>query len=684
MKKNFFTLSLSAISLLGVGAAIFLGRSNANQKVSAAATRTETPVFEGETLYDGDELAISAVSSSETDFSTSYQIAFSTGGNSIFDNAAGKFAYVLGYDSGEDGLISYAEDFQKKDVTEQDKIQEDIQNGLATTPVFTGYVFKFNSMPDKVFIPETISRGYYNSNSAYDVEIDAIAEHAFSESANVVDLYIPSTIETIPASAFVYAPNLQNIYCAAASKPAGWEDGWDCGKTVHWGEDIYSYASGMPNYKYYQHSISTKLEKVGNDNYNYIFGYVPLDETKGYYPLTVEYKIEGSDEVHWLEIEKSNEYGDYDSVGGAIGTGASTNVYSNSFYIDIETKKGEVVDFDSIVIHNIFKAKEQHDGGITYYVPDFENRYYSYPGKVFSKVSHLNEYITTQFKRVTNFAGFTAVTADVSKVKAGVEVYKKVKPYYYDMYEKNIKSGKAVVRYRLTQLGKARYRVDCGNGPIEINPHTPVIQKILKKDSGNNLGFVFKNSALKTNNYSFKSLKSFAIRGMTLTIDIVNDGVIIKTTAARARFGIIYIKDPVNSLKTFDADMFLILLCVGYTAGAALLSTVLFFVYKNVFKNDEFRRLKPKQFIKKAIIYWLTSLAVVLTISFIIIRSTLFSAAIVVFNPVDTYIVIFGIASIIIIGYFIKNFVTAQKARNQRKKAIKLGMVNEVADDGTK
>ncbi len=684
MKKGFFTLSLTALSLVGIGVTAIFAHPKTNRKVDAAVVRTETPTFDGEVLYDGDELAISAVSSSETDFSTSYQVAYSTGGNSVYDNAAGKFVYVLGYDSGEEGLIYYAEDFQKKDTTEQDAIQEAIERGEMSTPVFSGYIFRFNSMPEQVFIPETISRGYYGVNSAYDVEIDAIAEHAFTETANVRELYIPATITTIPASAFVHASQLTDIYCEASSKPAAWEDGWDCGKTVHWGEDIYSYAASIPNSKYFKHSISTSLQKVGNDDYNYIFGYVPKDETKGYYPLTIEYKLEGSEEVHWLEIEKSNDFADYDSVGGAIGTGASSNLYSNSFYIDIEVAKGQVVNFDSIVVHNIFKAKEVTEEGVKVFYPDFDYRYFAYPAKVFSRVSYLDDYIETTFKRVTNFAGFTDVTANISKVKHGIEVYKTAKPYYYEMYKKELESGKAYVRYRLTQLGKAKYRIDSGNGYVEINPKTPVVQKVLKKDQNNNVGFVFKNSALKGYDYSFKSIKAFAVRGMTLTIDIVNDGVILKTTSARARFGLIYIKAPTDANKAFNADMFLILLCVGYTAGAAILSTVLFFVYKNIFKNDEFRRLKPKQFIKKAIIYWLTSLAVVLAISFIIIRATVFSATIVVYNPVDTYIVIFGIASIIIIGYFIKNFVTAQKARNQRKKAIKLGMVNEVADDGTK
>lgn len=687
MKKRFFTLSLIALPVLGIGLAGIFAKPAASKKVEAVSA-TRVPDFTGETQYVGEELAVSAVSSSETDFSTSYQVTYSTGGNSIYDNAGGSFVYVLGYDTGEDGLIAYAEWYKSLDVAVQDQMQEDIAAGKAETVSFTGYIFKFESLKSEVFIPKTISRGEYEYNSVYDVEIDGIAEHAFKKDSEVTKLYIPDTVLNIPAEAFSLASKLTDIYVTfeESEKPAGWEEGWNCGKTVHWGEDIYSYAE-KKNRAIYEHSQSSKLVKVGNDDYNYIFGYYPKDQEEQY-PITVSYNLKGSSETQYVFVEKTNEHANYDSVGGKIGTGASSNAYSNSLYIDIDLEKGQEVDFDSIQIHNIFEAESEKVEGVIVWKPKVVDgkvrRYYAAPAKVFSKVSRLDDFLTLEFTTVSNFGGYTSVNANASKVKNGLEIYKKVKPYYYDIYEKNLKSGKAVVRYRLTQLGKASFRVDTGSGYKTIKPHSPVTQYILRQSSDNNLGFVFKNSALGEKNYSFKNVKSFAVKGMTLTIDIVNDGTIIKTTAAKARFGVIYIKAPSDKMNAFDADLLLILLAVGYTAGALLLSSTLFFVYKNVFKNDEFRRLKPKQFIRKAIIYWATSLALVLMVAFTVIRCTAFANAIVVYNPVDVFIVIFGIASIIIIGYFIKNLVAAQKARSQRKKAIKLGLVNEVADDGTK
>lgn len=692
MKKHFFVLSFTALSVIALGAVAVSARPA--QVTKTAAVSKATPSFDGETQYTGEALKVRATSSSVTDFSVSYQITYSTGGMSVRDNAgSGSFVYVFGNKMNEEDqlLQDYAEEYRdwpedvQKELRDKITLEDLVEGKKPDTKEFSSYIFRFSNDKVNVFVPRTISMGTYQIDSVYDALINEIGEHAFNKGAEVENIYIPKEVLTIHANSFEYAKNLTDIYCEATSAPEGWEAGWDQGKEVHWGEKIYSYAPSSKRADY-EHASCNKLEPIGDDNHNFIFGYWPDDKTKDTYPLTVEYKIQGETTVNYVEIEKNNDYAEYDSVGGAIGTGSSINPYSNSFYLDINIKKGQQVDFSSIIVHNIFEAVGDDSSGVLIFYPDYDTRSYISPAKVFSddKVRYLDEYISNKFSLITNFAGYTCATSSMSKVKSGIEIYKKAKPHYYDIYEKNLKSGKAVVRYRLTQLGKASYIVDYGNGAKSVKPKTEISQYILRNEYNNNVGFLFKNSQLNDSNYSFKNIKSFAIKGMTLTIDIVNDGTIMKTTAARARFGLIYVKAPTDSQKTFNADLLLVFLSVGYTAAALALSTVLFFVYKNVFKNDEFRRLKPKQFIRKAIIYWATSLVVVLMIAFTVLRCTAFANVIVVYNPVDVFIVVSGIASIIIIGYFIKNFVTASKARKQRKKAIKLGLVNEVADDGTK
>ncbi len=691
MKKIFFKLSISAfsfaiISVLGI---VISTQSSKPAILNADGGATETaPDFTGEVEFNVGDMSVNATSSSQTNFSTSYQITYSTGGKAIVDNAlGGSFVNVIGdVVDGEDALIKRATEIHNLPADEQEAMHYLVEIGELETELYDGHVFRFNSQKTDVFVPETISRGTYDWDSIFDVNVVSILDNAFTSTAFVEKLYIPDTVEVISAEAFVKAPNLSDIYVEfnESDIPVGWAEGWNAGKTVHYGiEDIYSYAP-ISSQSGYRHPSFTQFSTVGDDSINYMFGYVPRDESKGNYPITVEYKLIGDNKIYFLPIEKTNPTTDYDSVGGGIGTGASTNKYTNSFFIDIDINYGEEVDFESIVIHNIFKAKSDSSSGSLVWTPDFDHRYYVKPGHAFSRVNYLEDFVSIEFKTVSAFAGYSSVSASVSKINSGLDVYKANKEYYYNIYKDNLENGSAYIRYRLTQLNKASYLVDAGNGQIEIDPATEVTQYIIKKNLNNTLGFVYKNSSLGLNSYSVKDVKSFAIKGMTITIDVVNNGSIIKSSYKTARFGIIFIKAPVDAAKTFNADLLVILLAVGYTGLALILAATLFFVYKKVYRNDEFKRLKPKQFIRKAIIYWATSLAIVLALTFIILRNTVFTAAIAVYNPVDTFIVIFGIASIIILGYYVRNMIIATKARRQKKKATKLGLLDEVADDGTK
>lgn len=692
MKKIFFKLSIAAFSVAIISAfgAVLSSESKAPLALSAEDVTEEAPDFSGEVEFDVGDMSVNATSSSETDFSTSYQVTYSTGGKAIVDNAlGGSFVNVIGdVVDGEDVLVKRATEIHNLPDAEQEAMHAKVEAGELETEEYDGHIFRFNAQKSDIFIPRTISRGFYGLDSIFDVNVVSVLDHALTANSSAEKIYIPSSVQIIAADAFTSSVNLTDIYIEFPldSLPEGWAEGWNAGIDVdhiHVVEDVFEFVK-VSDREGYRHPSFTQFSTVGDDSINYMFGYVPRDTSKGYYPIYVEYKLVGNNKVFFLPIQKNNSESDYDSVGGGIGAGASTNRYTNSFFIDIITSIGDEVDFESIVIHNIFKAKREiTESGLTW-LPDFEHRYYVKPGHAFSRVNHLEDFVTIKFGTISGFAGYTAVTADVSKVKNGIEVYKANKEYYYNIYKNNLESGKAYIRYRLTQLHRASYLVSAGGKQVEIDPATEVSQYVMKKNLNNNLGFVYKNAKMGLSDYSVKNVESFAVKGMTITIDVVNDGNIVKSSYKTARFGIIYIKTPVDPVSTFSVDLFVILLAVGYSAAAIAVATTLFFVYKKIYKNDEFKRLKPKQFIRKAIIYWLTSLAVVLALAFIILRNTAFTCAIAVYNPVDTFIVIFGIAAIIIIGYYIRNIVIAYRARQQKKKATKLGLLNEVADDGTK
>ena len=138
-----------------------------------------------------------------------------------------------------------------------------------------------------------------------------------------------------------------------------------------------------------------------------------------------------------------------------------------------------------------------------------------------------------------------------------------------------------------------------------------------------------------------------------------------------------------DNASLFDVNIFLIILAVSYILLFAAGTVGLYFYLKNKYKNDEFRRMKIKPFIIKAVLFLLGSMVVVFDIVFIVLRGTALNNAIVVFNPVDAYIIILSVLSVVIIGYFVKYLVGVVKTNRERRRIIKLKLNEDVEDDGT-
>ena len=94
--------------------------------------------------------------------------------------------------------------------------------------------------------------------------------------------------------------------------------------------------------------------------------------------------------------------------------------------------------------------------------------------------------------------------------------------------------------------------------------------------------------------------------------------------------------------------------------------------------------MKPKAYVKTAALGYVGLLIISVTVLFIIFRGGLFSNAVAVHNPIDIFIVVPGVISIVIIGYFIKFVVGKLKSNKQRKQAKKLKLNEDAVDDGTK
>lgn len=67
--------------------------------------------------------------------------------------------------------------------------------------------------------------------------VSEIGDGAFKLCSALTSVRIGQNVTVMGANVFDGCPNLTDIYCAASSKPAGWDEGWlgNCPGTVHWG-----------------------------------------------------------------------------------------------------------------------------------------------------------------------------------------------------------------------------------------------------------------------------------------------------------------------------------------------------------------------------------------------------------------------------------------------------------------
>ncbi|MCR5184676.1 MAG: hypothetical protein K6C32_01150, partial [Bacilli bacterium] len=180
--------------------------------------------------------------------------------------------------------------------------------------------------------------------------------------------------------------------------------------------------------------------------------------------------------------------------------------------------------------------------------------------------------------------------------------------------------------------------------------------------------------------------RRFELIGLTLNIHLWNNKNSSKVSRSdlSMHFGAIDIMpERTNSPKIFSAVGFIALFFSIYTIAFAGGSVGLYFFLKNKYKNDEFRRMNTKKYIKSAIIFYLGTAVVLLTLIAIILRTGVMKSSVSVHNPIDILIVIPGIISIVAIGYFVKYVYGKIKSNKHRKQIKKLKIDQDVNDDGT-
>lgn len=705
------TFCLSVATALPVG--LVARNSSFSNTTTAVAKReldkrsawTPNPI---ETPVNPDKLSALTIASTITSTSHSFQFTFSTGGQGYADNTT---TYLLApNDEGFQAKIDEINKLTPQERTELDKLNS-LDENFDSIPEFNAYVFSINpSVGGAVYLPKKIFRNHLFGLSPTYIGVKAFdfSTLSFTEPrvpAQDVKIYIPDNINMVYDESFLNldaAAEHVIFYVELSEEEVNeqWEADWNHGAEVVYDfsyEDNQNIVTGLKGgildrVTEHQYDEEGKIVKVdwinitragiflaragasqyGDEDANYFLGY--FRDAENPLPLYLEYKalVDGV-------LDPTPRYEQFllaskDALWNSVGSKISS--FSTTMNIDIRLAENEDIDVDSLVIHNIY-AKDPAEGSRE---PDLTAVYSIAPRKIFATSYHIDDFISIDFRGISHFMGFTAVETTIRQGRE--DLYQELNPGGYRTNESNLNKGVSHIRYRVTSLSQSEYLIGYGDDKTnQFTVSSPVSQYVLTGKT-NKLSFVLRDNIVASD-FHGKSINSFDFVGFYVTIDIYGKNGPLARTAVATRFGYVNVMSPDASGHYFNADLLLTWLAVGYTAAFLIGATGLFFFYKEKFKNDEFRRLKPKKFITKSILSFLGSIIVLFACVFTALRATVFANAIVVFNPLDPFIIITMILSVLIIGYFLKYVVVTARAASARRKAHKLKLDEDVVEDGT-
>ena len=542
-------------------------------------------------------------------------------------------------------------------------------------------------------------------------------------------LHIPETVERIAADAFIgvpaYDPNDSktdiHITYEGDAIPAGFEPGWTdmaedriiLGKYC----DLDRDQETVDGYR--QSGVGAKVEDIKDEHgrpVSFAFGctkdsaqgiaeddpsaedgqkFTPASENdKKDYPLVVEYdkitEVNGVEhrETDFEELSLTNTTeSPYDSVGMV-----SSLTYGRS--LSIKLNSGEKIDDDSIVFHNVLKFAKK---GVNI---DTSKRYFVKPVITYKDKLDLSKLVTYKASDISTFAGYSMFSLTMNKSLDIVSdkypekhsLYQDVKTDIYEQNKSRIESGVTVIRYSLYNLYLSKYRFiyEGSNGELKevlVSFPTVISYQTLDKDTDNKVSFILENSKVAPD-FSAEKVRTFELLDISIQMDLFTTSdsgsqTVLGKSDIKYKFACITVFEN-EKTSVFNYNIFLIILFLAYAAIYAAGAFVLYKVLKEKFKNDEFRRVNDKKYLKKAILFGAGSLVIVAAIAFISMRAGGFANTIVAFNPTDPLLIVFAIAGLIIGGYFIVLAIKAVKAEQERRRAIRLKLNEDVEDDGTK
>lgn len=387
-------------------------------------------------------------------------------------------------------------------------------------------------------------------------------------------------------------------------------------------------------------------------------------------------------------IFDDRSYGSY-----AVGANFAASLSKNC---DIELAKGEILLYQNgFRIENVYPGVENETGVGNPIIPIFDDRV-----SVYCDTSNIDssrypikfdqsQFFSINYEGKANYNGYSAFTFRVEE--NGTELYPTLSSQTARAYMTNefdLQNGTSYVKASLSFGGATQFEITFNDGSNVIINSTAKIYEIT---NGGSLVLFFEGIDSST-------VSNIEISGLDYQLVIYNAQINanISRTNFSQRFGKVHtnmvplydsngntVKEAVTQTFNINTD-----LIVGLTFG---ISTILFFgsvvpayfYLKKKNRNDEFKRMNTKSYWSTATYGYLCIESVLLFIVYVVIRSTVLNNALTVYNPTDTFIFIFGIASIILIGYFIRYFAIMIKNNIEKKRRDRLNINKDVIDDGT-
>ncbi|MBO5527784.1 MAG: hypothetical protein J6A47_00480 [Bacilli bacterium] len=562
--------------------------------------------------------------------------------------------------------------------------------------------------PNIIVIPSTVS----NTRGFRFLVNSIVADCCFNEKTglvsydNITKIFIPDTIKTIEAGAFYNVPDNVQILCEAPEYYTNDEN-----------EQVKTYPNDWTDaenviYEYDLHKIYEEFE-IDDDEVELLlntgsptakkFGegadfYLGLESETYNYPLYMEYQFEKQtgdglyepvEGKHMYKVPVLATNVPYDAVGSSMGYEYVTKE------INIDVPEKCRVKNDSIVFHNIFpaiKGSAEEGSAMKPDVKDdegWDGSYYAVPSIAYSVVPHFEEFFKVRPVSLSTLGNFLQFEIELDKPRGedGYGIYPILQPAIFESNKAQIDAGTLQIRYQFSSLDQANYRFTYDdNGTLKVvslRIRTPIKYVLVNKDNAFRMGFLV--NADEVPGVTMESLRKVEFCNFVIKSDIYKPetNAIVTKSSSALHFAFVTLFDQVENAKKVNVGMVIVIFFLIYAVAFAAIAVAYFFYAKKRFRNDEFRRVNNKRFLLNSLKNFIGFALVAAAGLFIYCRWGLLRTTVVVFNPLDAFVVIFAVGGAIFLGFTIKNLVVSFKNARKRKEAARLKLDEDVADDGT-